>query len=211
MPNYTDAETKLINSYKKKTDELPTYYYAVTKVDTPISRDFESYLILESKEHKQKTLSWIGNVQSITKNTVDRDALAKTYLENRRTDAVTTFNEIDASIKNFNEYKKGLFNVGDTHNFAEVLEVSLLAQSLQRPLEEIVFARDRAFHEQIMTNIQISRIKRNAVTTDTQKELSSWQTVVNAYPGQSDSPTNSNQQSTGTSGADPSAILPEKG
>lgn len=197
MPNFTDKEVIVINAQKKLSAELPQYFNSATKTNTPISRDFEAYLILETQEHKQKSLSWIKDVQSISQDSTDRDAILKTFATNRLADANATIKELDSTLKNFDAFKAGLFNIGDSNDFASVFEVSLLAQSLQRPLDEIKFLRDRAFQEKVISNIQLDRLDRSGFNSDTQKELASWQTVISSYPGQSGSD-QSSQQNTGS-------------
>ena len=193
--SFTVDEIGIINDQKKLDQDLPTYYNASTKQESPISREFESYLILESKEHKQKTLSWIKDVEKIQFNKVDRDKLLDTYLTNCNENANTKIAELDEKLNNFDDFKSGLLGKEeDPLRYANVTELSLMSQSLQKPIDEMVFMRDKASHEINMVSLMQAKQKLTAYNSDTQKELQSWQSSVSAYDGQSSSP----QKSTGS-------------
>lgn len=193
--NFTVDEIGIINEHKKLDQDLPLYYTASTKQESPISREFESYLILEAKEHKQKTLSWIKDVEKIQFNKVDRDKLLDTYLTNCNDNANTKISELDAKLNNFDDFKSGLLGKEeDPLRYANVTELSLMSQSLQKPIDEMVFMRDKASHEINMVSLMKAKQKLTAYNSDTQKELQSWQSSVSAYDGQS----SSYQKSTGS-------------
>ena len=196
MPNFTTQETVLISEQQKLTANLPSYYSSDVAKNVPqgskdelakqkISRDFEAYLILQTTEQKQKTLTWIKSVTGITQDNKDRDNILERYLTLRDDDTKAVIAEIDDKLKQFEEFRNGLFASGeDGTKFAEVIEVSLMARSLQRPLDEMYITRESTFHEQNVVALLKIRFEDRKNTTDTQLELESWQTVVSAYRGQ---------------------------
>ena len=203
MPSFTTKEIDLINAQRKTTAKLPTYYSAEVAQTVPdaskeelakqtISRDFEAYLILQTTEQKQDALSWIQSVTNITQDNKDRDDLLDRYFTLRDDDTIARITEIDEKLKEFETFRNGLFEVGDNGTqFADVVEVSLMARALQRPLDEMSIVRENAFHEQNIVALLKVRFEDRKNTTDTQLELESWQSVISAYSGQ--------EGSTGTS------------
>ena len=184
MATLTDAQIQLIAEQSKSNADLPKYYSAAQRTSVPISREFESYLILQTQTHKQETLSWIQSVSAIQTSNVDRDTLLSTYTTNRLNDAKATIAELDVEIQDFNNFQKDLFQ-GDNSN-ATVYELGLLAQSLMQPLDEMIYLQDRSFHEVNMVGFINLKQQTQANTTYTQQELQSWQTVISTYPGTSD-------------------------
>jgi hypothetical protein len=56
--------------------------------------------------------------------------------------------------------------------------------SITKPVDVINIQRDQAFHEQNVTTALQNLLEANKSNTDTQKEISSWQSVISAYKGQ---------------------------
>ncbi len=207
MPAFTTSEIDLISKQKKDQADLPQYYSAEIAKTAPaevkeevakqtISRDFEAYLILQSTEQKQKTLSWIKTVNTINQDNKDRDDLLERYLSLRDTDASARITEIDETLQEFESFRNGLFAAGDDGTkFAEVVELSLMARALQTPIDEMQIIRENAFHEKNVTALLKVRFDARKNTDDSQKELESWQTVVSEYEGQSGSSGTNNQGS----------------
>lgn len=192
MANFSDEELELIQNAKLPTKALPKYFSAAeaailaNRNDAyhPISRDFEAYLILQTDTQKQSELAWIKRATTILSNNEDRDALLTKYYENRNADASLRVQEIDTVLSSFDSYRVGLLAQGDdTTRFASVIEVSLMANSLQRPIDEIQIYREQAFHEQTLISILKQRLDVRKDTADTKEELKSWQSVITTYPG----------------------------
>lgn len=192
MANFSDEELELIQNAKLPTKALPKYFSAAeaailaNRNDAyhPISRDFEAYLILQTDTQKQSELAWIKRATTILTNNEDRDALLTKYYANRSADSSLRVQEIDTVLSSFDSYRVGLLAQGtDTTRFASVIEVSLMANSLQRPIDEIQIYREQAFHEQTLIGILKQRLDVRKDTADTKEELKSWQSVITTYPG----------------------------
>lgn len=187
MANFSQEELEKIKVQRKPQDELPTYFSSENQQETPISRDFEAYLILQPQSLKQTTLSWIREVVDIQEENIDRDEILSRYLNTREEEADKVVEQLDEALGDFDQFKAGLLQVtDDPTRFAEIPEISLLAQSLQRPIQEMVFIRESAFHESNLSKLLRLRFTISETTENTERELQSWQTVISAYQGQKD-------------------------
>lgn len=166
-------------------DLRPSYYYLPNKTMMQISEDMEGYLILQDQEQKQKLLSWIKNVTKIETENKDRDTLLATYLDIRVEDTQARMDEMDEMLNNYAEMQAELITDGeDSSRFATIMDLNLMVRSISRPVEMITMQRDQAFHEQNVTNSLINLLEANKSDKDTERELSSWQTVISSYKGQ---------------------------
>lgn len=184
MAKFTAEELKIIRQQRKSNEDLPKYYSAESKAETQISRDFESYLILQSPAQKQKILSWIKEATKIQKPRVDRDELIKRYMANRIADADARISDLTTQTTKFESLRSELIGDStDVNRFADVIEVGIMVNSLQRPIDELLSLKERAYHDKVMATVYSIRFAATENNKDTQRELSSWQTVVSAYPG----------------------------
>jgi len=166
-------------------DLRPSYYYIPIQNTVQISEDMEGYLILQSQDEKQKVLSWIKNVTQIENETTDRDALLTTYLGVRQKDATNRVTEMDAVLNQYAEMQAELITDGnDSSRYATISDLNLMIISIGKPVDEINLQRDQAFHEQNLITTLQNLLNNQQSDTDTQKELTSWQTVISAYSGQ---------------------------
>ena len=185
MANFSVSEIGLINAQRVPEPDRPVYFDARQKIELPISSDFEAYLILQSMEQKQKIQKWVTFASGVEKDNTDRDELLTTFLSNRTIDSTARMEEIDEVLDNFEQMKAELLSDGeDPTRFAEIVEVNVLARSLQRSVDEIAIFRENAFHEITMANIVSKRLESTKTDENTQKELESWQDVVSFYQGQ---------------------------
>lgn len=191
MPNFSDAQLALIQAQQKPAAQLPSYFDANTSQNVVISRDFENYLILQTQQQKQSTLAWIRQALSFQNDRLDRDAILTRYLVNRNTDDVARLAQINTRLSNFDAFRAGLLQgssgstTSNTIDWSTVVEIDLLAQSLQWPLDEIALLYDLTFHEQNVVSTLQNRMSNTAYTQAEKQELQSWQTVISAYQGQS--------------------------
>jgi hypothetical protein len=163
----------------------PYYYYLPNKNFIQISEDMEGYLILQDQEQKQKLLSWIKDVTKIEMDNEDRDALLATYLDIRLEDAAARIEELDTVLNQYADMQAELITDGDdSSRYATIMDLNLMVRSIGKPVESISIQRDQAFHEQNVTTALKNLLDRNKSDSDSQKELSSWQTVISAYKGQ---------------------------
>lgn len=184
MANFSQEELELINQQRRDVESLPLYYSADNKRLTQISRDFESFLILQPTEQKQLTLKWVKEANSALEKNVDRDELLLRYAGLRKDDAKLRIEELDEKLNTFDDFKESfLADSEENERWSAVPEVSLLQQSLQQPIDELLLLRDNSFHEFNFAVLVENRTNSDLVNKDTQREISSWQTVVSSYKG----------------------------
>lgn len=182
---WTTDEQKKIND--QSLNELkPSYYYVPNRTFIQISEDMEGYLILQDQEEKQKILSWIKNLSSIETENQDRDTLLETFLGIRLQDTEDRIAELDTVLNQYAEMQTDLITDGDdSSRFATIMDLNLMLRSISSSVDMIMIQRDQAFHEKNLITALSDILAANKSDDDTQKELSSWQTVVSSYKGQS--------------------------
>ncbi len=186
MPNFTTEELNIIAPQRKPASLRPVYYDATQKVLSTISEDFEAFLILKGSESKQKALSWITDAIKLDTKREDQNVILDQYIGLRSQDAALRTSEISAVMEKYDAFKSDFLTDGtDSSRFADISEVNIFLQSVQRPLGDIATRRERAVHETNMSALQLAKLNQSKVSKDTLRELESWQTVMSAYKGQS--------------------------
>lgn len=187
MANFTTVEKELIQSQELRPQDRPSYYSRVSQSDQQIGKDFENFLILQTQTQKQTSLDWINKALAIEVDNEDRDAILETYLGIRKTDANERVTELDERLDDFNTFMTGFFKGEATaenpDRFANVPELSLFVQSLQRPLAKMTIQRDIAFHENNLVTWLEERLKEEKTDDNSRKELESWSPVISRYKG----------------------------
>jgi hypothetical protein len=179
----TDEIEKIKNQTLKEL--RPSYYYVPNRNMVQITEDMEGYLILQDQEQKQKLLSWIKNVTKIETSNEKRDQLLATYLEIRQQDALDRITELDEVLNQYADMQAELITDGDdSSRYATIGDLNIMLRSITKPVDVINIQRDQAFHEQNVTTALQNLLEANKSNTDTQKEISSWQSVISAYKGQ---------------------------
>lgn len=182
--NFSEEEQGLIDAQKLTDEALPSYYSASQKNFVQIGRDFESYLILQSTEQKQKMLSWLDEAGNIQEDQKDRDELLTRFLNNRNADAAKRIEELDEMLNGFNEFIANLFKDGeDASRWTTLSELASLNEVLQKPIDEFVLMREQSFHEQNLTSLMLENTEELKTSSDTERELNSWRSVIATYPG----------------------------
>lgn len=183
---FSQDELDLIAKQALPPDERPSYSVPETKSSDKISKDFESYLILQSADDKQNILSWINSLKKVDSALEDRDAILKRYLDIRAEDAAQIIQDVDKDTGDFNKFKASLApgEEGKPSRWTELLELNLLARALQRPIDEILIQRETAFHEENMLKLVQILLDVKAFGKDTSQELKQWQAIIGAYKGQ---------------------------
>lgn len=185
MANFTTEELNIIVPQRRSPGLRPLYYDSTQKVLTSISSDFEGFLILQTSESKQKALAWITEATGLDVNRSDQNTILEEYIAIRNADAELRVQEISEVMTKFDDFKTDFLTDGtDSSRFADIAEVNIFLTSVQRPLGDIAVRREKAIHERNMATLQSSKLQASKITTDTMRELSSWQTVMSAYKGQ---------------------------
>jgi len=183
---WTTSELELI---KKQTlnDLRPSYYSITNRNLIQISSDFEGYLILQGADDKKKLLTWMSDVSKINVENKEQNEILTTFLGIRGQDADDRITELDIKLNKYADMQADLITDGnDPSRYGSIVELSLMIRAISKSLDSIAIQREQAFHEKNMV-VLLSKIADNEkVDENTQKELTSWQTVASTYKGQTD-------------------------
>jgi hypothetical protein len=184
---FSTSELESIKKQTKPDSKKPFYYSAQQRLPAQISNNFEGFLILQKTDIKQKALAWIKSANSIEEKNKERDDLLIEYSAIRKQDSEERLIELDQRTSDFNSFRSNFVTSdgSDPSRFANIPEVVLVLNSLQKPVDSIFIQREQAFHELNLIAVTDTKITIEKTTTDTLKELNSWQTVISAYRGQS--------------------------
>jgi hypothetical protein len=106
-------------------------------------------------------------------------------LEIRQQDALDRITELDEVLNQYADMQAELITDGDdSSRYATIGDLNIMLRSITKPVDVINIQRDQAFHEQNVTTALQNLLEANKSNTDTQKEISSWQSVISAYKGQ---------------------------
>jgi hypothetical protein len=187
MSIFSNAELEIINKARLPKEARPSYYSSAQRDFVQIDENFEGYLILQDKEQKQKGLTWIKTAGDFEVQNKDHDELLAEYLTIRREDAEARMEDLDAKLNEYIEFQAGVLTDSegtDPSRFATINEVNVMIRSLSRSIHRIKILREASFHEQTMVNLLEKSLESEETNEETQKELSSWQTVMSTYKGQ---------------------------
>jgi hypothetical protein len=187
---FTTEEKEQINAQALPAKDRPSYFSSIARDERQITEEFENFLILQNQTQKQSSLDWIGKALDIEADNEDRDAILTTYLGIRATDASERVTELDEKLEDFNTFVTSLLRKegeqgSDPSRFANVEELNIFVQSLQKPLSKITIQRDQAFHEQNMVGLLGRRLEQEQTDENSRQEIESWQPVISTYAGQS--------------------------
>lgn len=176
LSELTPAELAQVTQHQK--DVLPTYYSAAQQTDTPISRDFEAFLILSPSDSLNSALNWITQANQLGKPNKLRDALTAITLTNEIANSKLLMDSYNAVLKDFDDFKSS-FVFDDTFN--AVPEVQLFLNDLQSQIDELVAGQDRAFFDNTIAQV-VQRAQSNTNVSQAQlQELNSWRSVLTFY------------------------------
>jgi hypothetical protein len=174
----TASEAETVAQKSKNEDELPVYYNSDLQTNVKISRDFEAFLILSPDDLKTAAVAWIKQSVALQQTNKDRDALLSLAISQEMTNAQSKMNALDQVLGNFNKFRL-TFQTSST--FTNVPEVQRFLLDLQRPIEELVVARDRAQFDNVASQVIQRKYDQLVVSAPEIQELQSWQSVLSAY------------------------------
>lgn len=182
--NWSTSELEAIKKQTLK-DSKPSYYSLTNKNYIQISEDFEGYLILQGGDQKQKVLTWMSDVSKINNDTKDQNAILNRFLEIRYQDTSDRITELDEKLNKYSEMQTELITDGtDPSRYGSIIEINLMVKCISKSIDNINLQREQAFHEQNMVTAVQNAIQNEQVSDDTTKELTSWQTIMSTYKGQ---------------------------
>lgn len=174
----TPQEKNTVEGNRKPDSDLPTYFNASLNKTIPISRDFETFLILASDKIKHQTISWLNNSVKLSKRNTDRDDLLDKLINNDASDASAKLDSINSELNGFNEFRESFSGDG---KFNSVTEVGQVVTDLQRSVGELTMMQDRATHLVVLLNIAKSNLENNKNDEKIQEQLRSWSDPFSSY------------------------------
>lgn len=154
----------------------PEFFNGVTAQQQEISRDFESFIILQDPDTIKSTLDWLAEAGTLTELRDDRNAVLFEALVADIADREARQSEIADVTSEFNEWRAN-FQAG---KFSDVPEVGLIIRDSQATAEELFVAEERANHLEAVQNRVTDRIGQDVSSAQLQ-ELLSWPTPLLAY------------------------------
>lgn len=171
----TEQQQSKVDAQKKVEAELPTYFNASLNQYTTISRDYESFLILQDLTVKTAIISWLSIIRKIQIANKDRDDLVQSAIEFEISDSQQKYDELSNQMSMFDDFK----SIFQPDIFSTVPEVQLLVGDCQRPIDEIASRRDRTLH-----NLTVATYLQNnalPISDAQQKQMDSWNESLTAY------------------------------
>jgi hypothetical protein len=154
----------------------PNYYSASLLRETPISEDFEAYLILQDIATISSTLTWLSTSGLLATAAIDRNALAFDALLMDQGDTSQQLEDVEEQTALFEAWRSA-FQAG---KFSDTPEVSLIINDLQTMADELFAYQDRLRHrQQVQQRIQ-SRLSQS-VSSPQLRQLQSWPTPLLTY------------------------------
>jgi len=181
---WSTSELEMIKKQTLK-DLRPSYYSPTNKNYIQISEDFESYLILQPSDDKQKLLTWITDIDKINNDVKDQNELLGRFIVVRDEDANDRILELDEKLNKYADMQATLITDGkDPSRYASLIELSLMVESISKSLDNINIQREQAFHELCMVRSIENTLNAEKITDEYKSEITSWQTIISSYKGQ---------------------------
>ena len=174
----TEEELTKVESKQKNIEKLPSFFDAGLRANVQISRDFEAFLILSEDPLKTSAIDWIKKAVTIQKVNKDRDDLVALALTQEKANSDLKIAALDQKLTDFNTFRT-TFQANP--EFAGVPELQRFLFDLQRVVEELASARDRAQFDGTTSQVIQRGNDRLAVSDQEIEELQSWTGVLSAY------------------------------
>lgn len=154
----------------------PNYFNASASQETPISEDFEAFLILQDPVTLSAAVAWLATAGLLGNLTLDRDAVALEAVVTDQADVSDTLSEIQLTTAAFNAWRAA-WNAG---KFSDTPEVQLVIRDMLAPAEEVFIQEERLKHLSIVQDRVLARL-RQSVDPAQLRELQSWAVPLLSY------------------------------
>lgn len=178
MIELTTEEQNQVARYAKTETSLPTYFNAATQQNTPISRDFETYLILAPTGLKDSAIKWINTVTNLSKTNKNRDDLRKLVLKQALVNTQLRLSSYEATIGEFDDFRT---NFSTDTRFASIPEVRAFIEDLQSVIDEQVSGQQAAFFDDTLAKLSQYKVDTDGLTEARLEQLQSWVPVLSSY------------------------------
>jgi hypothetical protein len=173
---YTKEEQKLLDTKKREAGDRPTYYDADTESHIEITGTFENFLILASKEFKEKALQWVNETTKKEADSGLKDELLSLAIEKDVEYITSIYNEVSDKVRKYIDFKKTMKDLKD----ANAQEVGIMLDSLQAGMEEILYYFDKyEFLQKLLT--AITQRSEEIINPEKLKERQSWANPILEY------------------------------
>lgn len=172
------ADASSITRYRRS--PRPSYYNASTATESPISIEFETYLLTLSNQDKQMLITRLQKCLSSAKTNGPRDNLMRVAFDFQAMNAGAVAQELNVTLQDLSNTTSELVDgAGD-----DVLEISLLMADIGKAYGETVFRNRMAANSVTAASFmqaQIGSGMGSGVTSDQKKQVSSWIKVIASY------------------------------
>jgi len=172
-----DNQQKIVDTKRKPQADHPKYYSASTGKFTPISDDFEAFLILQGRQRNSDTVKWLEQCTEFAKRDSDRDALAAVAIILDIDDATFSEKELSPLIRLFTRFRES-YNMS---GFENVAEAGALLNDVQISMSEINNITANLKHRKTYGKVAYDFLLNNGIGTEQSKQINSWFSPLAAY------------------------------
>lgn len=173
-------------------DPRPSYFNASLDMQVLISEDFEAFIILAPQATRDSVLNWVQRNRDQSALNSARDDLLTECLQGDLDASQSQLDELDGTLQEFDEFRSR-FQDSNTptdstpqvqsklSRFSGVPEVGLMLDDLQASISELRMARDRAKHQNSLTQVLQAILATNSLSASQRQESDSWAGPFTAY------------------------------
>lgn len=172
----TEDELSKVNSAKKSEDDLPKTYNKVSGTSSPISRDFEAFLILEDLSFKDKVSDKIKSVTANTSTDRDKD-LFDECLENELDEVKEQVAQCASQVGSLNDLKISLQET----KYTGISEISSCLSDVLSTSNRVEMINRLMKFKFNYLNILKERFSPESMDEQQIKQTQSWLNPLTAY------------------------------
>lgn len=173
----TDEELRKVNAKKKEEKDLPKVYDRVAQSSTPISRDFEAFLILEEFSFKDKIADKIKAILAVDKDDNEKD-LFDEALENEMKENDEIVAECTSKVSSINELRVKI----QSSKFSDVTEISRVFSDVLASSNKVELINRLAnFRANYLNLLKQSNFKPSKLDEKQEKQTESWLNPLTSY------------------------------
>lgn len=173
----TETEILKINARSVPDSLLPKYYDALIRQSVPISRDFESFLILQDSVTKTQAITWLTTARQLTQKNYNRDQLLKECLDSEKSDLSSIDTELSLIMTTYTAFRSSF----SESKLKDVKEVGMLLTDLQLSLGELGMIQDKLDHLKVLNSVLKEAIDNGEIDDERKKEIDSWLIPLTFY------------------------------
>lgn len=175
MPTLTDAQMR--DLAKKRKDPRPQYWNGTSSEFQTIGMDFESYLISIDQGVRSKLSSVLRKSSEDASRQKDRDELMAIVVQAEINDSKKALDELDNVLSAYTQFEEQ----AQFSAWADVPEVSLIAQDLRRGVDEVTMQRRQVFHDYVVASLMKRKLAAGFIDDSTKKQMLSWSLPLGSY------------------------------